>query len=98
MPDWPNTAEEHERQQLLQVGVHHVGVRHELARAAIRSSVPTARRRRLHREILDTLLVLEAHPADVLHHAEEAGALTVVAKPVATSERSTRRQRREPDR
>lgn len=79
MPAWPRAAEEPERRQLLQVDRDHVGFRHELARAAIRSSVPVARRRRLHGEILDALLGLGADPSDVVHHAEEAGRLDVVA-------------------
>jgi DNA-binding CsgD family transcriptional regulator/tetratricopeptide (TPR) repeat protein len=79
MPEWSSAAEEPERRRLLQVGVHHVSFRHELARAAIRSSVPAARRRRLHGEILHALLALEADPAEVVHHAEEAGELDVVA-------------------
>jgi DNA-binding CsgD family transcriptional regulator/tetratricopeptide (TPR) repeat protein len=47
--------------------------------------VPGARRRRLHAEILGALLAADADPADVVHHAEAAGAEDVVAEyaPVA---------------
>jgi len=80
MPGWPAAAEEPERRQLLEVGPPSVRFRHELARHAIRSSVPTAARRRLHAEILDALLSQDADPADVVHHAEAAGAEDVVAE------------------
>src|SRR5690606_7925879 len=73
MPGWPEAAEEPERRHLLQVDARHVRFRHELARAAIRSSVPVARRRRLHADILAALLVAGADPAEIVHHAVEAG-------------------------
>jgi DNA-binding CsgD family transcriptional regulator len=79
MPDWAAAAEEPERRQLLEVNAAHVHFRHELARNAIRSSIPIAARRRLHAEILDVLLAKNADPADVVHHAEAAGAEDVVA-------------------
>jgi DNA-binding CsgD family transcriptional regulator len=79
LPDWPGAAEEPERRGLLEVDATHVHFRHELARHAIRSSVPIAARRRLHRQILDALLATDADPADVVHHAEAAGARDVVA-------------------
>ena len=41
----------------------YVRFRHELARNAIRSSIPIAARRRLHSEILEALLAAEADPA-----------------------------------
>src|SRR4029078_1349728 len=56
-----------------------VRFRHELARNAIRSSVPIAARRRLHAEILEGLLATNADPAESVHHAEAAGAESVVA-------------------
>ena len=80
MPGWPAAAEEPERRQLLEIGPTHVGFRHELARNAVRSSMPIAVRRRLHGEILAALLATEADPADVVHHAESAGAENVVAE------------------
>ena len=52
MPDWPPAAEEPERRALLEVHPRYVRFRHELARNAIRSSIPIAARRRLHAEIL----------------------------------------------
>ena len=58
----------------------YVRFRHELARNAIRSSLPIAARRRLHAEILEALLAADADPADIVHHAEAAGAEDVVAE------------------
>jgi DNA-binding CsgD family transcriptional regulator len=79
MPGWPAAAEEPERRQLLEVDATHVHFRHELARTAIRSSVPIAARRGLHAEVLQALLAADAEPADVVHHAEAAGVEDVVA-------------------
>lgn len=79
MPDWAEAAEEPERRQLLSVSSNSVQFRHELARAVFKSSVPAARRRRLHSRILQALLALDADPADIVHHAEEAGDVGVVA-------------------
>lgn len=80
MPEWVRAAEEPERRQLLDVGPTHVRFRHELARNAIRSSLPIAVRRRLHGEILTALLATGADPADIVHHAEAAGEEDVVAE------------------
>lgn len=79
MPRWAAAAEEPERRELLEVAPGYVSFRHELARNAIRSSIPIAARRRLHGEILDALLARDADPADIVHHAEAAGAEDVVA-------------------
>lgn len=79
MPGWAAAAEEPERRQLLEVDAAYVHFRHELARNAIRSSIPIARRRGLHAEILEALLDAHADPADIVHHAEAAGAKDVVA-------------------
>ena len=79
MPDWAAAAEEPERRQLLEVDGTYVRFRHELARNAIRSSIPIVARRRLHGEILAALLAADADPADIVHHAEAAGAENVVA-------------------
>ena len=79
LPEWPPAAEEPERRALLEVHPRYVRFRHELARNAIRSSIPIAGRRRLHAEILAALLAAEADPADIVHHAEAAGAENVVA-------------------
>lgn len=73
MPDWAVAAEEPERRQLLEVGGGYVRFRHELARAAIRSNIPFARRRRLHTLLLDAMLATGSDPADIVHHAERAG-------------------------
>lgn len=79
LPEWTLLAEEPERRQLLQVAADHVRYRHELSRHAIRMSIAVARRRRLHAEILEGLLKIGADPADIVHHAEAAGALEVAA-------------------
>ena len=79
MPGWTAAAIEPERRQLLQFESSYVRFRHELARHAIRSSVPIAARRRLHAEIVEALLAIDADPADIVHHAEAAGANDVVA-------------------
>jgi DNA-binding CsgD family transcriptional regulator/tetratricopeptide (TPR) repeat protein len=79
MPDWTAAAEEPERHELLEVHPRFVRFRHELARHAIRSSIPIARQRRLHGEILAALLAADADPADIVHHAEAAGDEAIVA-------------------
>ena len=80
MPGWAAAAEEPERRQLLEVDPRYVHFRHELARHAIRSSLPIAARRRLHAEILGALLATDADPANIVHHAQAAGAEDVVAE------------------
>ena len=77
-PGWPLAAEQPERRQLITGDPDHVRFRHELARAAIRSSVPAGRRRLLHGRILAALEQTDADPADLVHHAEAAGATDVV--------------------
>jgi predicted ATPase/DNA-binding CsgD family transcriptional regulator len=79
MPGWSAAAEEPERRQLLDVDASYVRFRHELARNAIRSSLPIAARRRLHAGILEALLAADADPAEIVHHAEAAGAEDAVA-------------------
>jgi tetratricopeptide (TPR) repeat protein len=74
MPDWSEAAEEPERRHLLEVEPRWVRFRHELARTAIESSLSIAARRRHHGEILRILLELDADPADLVHHADAAGA------------------------
>jgi predicted ATPase/DNA-binding CsgD family transcriptional regulator len=80
MPSWPAAAEEPERRQLLEVGAGYVRFRHELARHALRSSLPKVTRRRLHAEVLGAVLAADADPADIVHHAEGAGAKDVLAE------------------
>jgi DNA-binding NarL/FixJ family response regulator/tetratricopeptide (TPR) repeat protein len=80
MPEWSSAAEEPERRQLLEVGPRYVRFRHELARNAIRSSIPVARRRRLHGEILAALVAADADPADIVQHAEAAGDVDTLAE------------------
>jgi DNA-binding CsgD family transcriptional regulator/tetratricopeptide (TPR) repeat protein len=79
MPGWDAFAEEPERRQLIEVQMANVRFRHELARHAVESSIPTAARRRLHGEVLAALLAADADPSDIVHHAELAGAVDVVA-------------------
>ncbi|WP_136707621.1 LuxR family transcriptional regulator [Agromyces sp. H66] len=96
MPEWAEAAEEPERRELLSVEPGSVRFRHELARTAIRSSVPGARRRGLHEDILRALVDGGADPAEIVHHAAEAGnvdalvAYTPVAARRATSAASYR--------
>jgi predicted ATPase/DNA-binding CsgD family transcriptional regulator len=80
LPNWAAAAEEPERRQLLEVGPSSVSFRHELARNVVRSSLPAAARRRLHGEVLGALLAVDADPADIVHHAEAAGAEDVVSE------------------
>jgi DNA-binding CsgD family transcriptional regulator len=87
MPGWEDAADEPERRELLTVTSTHVRFRHELARAAIRSSIPVARRRALHGEILASLRALDGDPADLVHHAEAAGELDVVAEQAVVAAR-----------
>jgi DNA-binding CsgD family transcriptional regulator/tetratricopeptide (TPR) repeat protein len=72
MPAWAAAAEEPERRQLLEIDGAHVRFRHELARHAVLSSLPTLTRRGLHGEVLKALLAARADPADIVHHAEGA--------------------------
>jgi DNA-binding CsgD family transcriptional regulator/tetratricopeptide (TPR) repeat protein len=88
VPGWTAAAEEPERRQLLEVDATYVRFRHELARHAIRSSLPIAARRGLHAEILDALLAAQADPADIVHHAEAAGAEDVVGAYALVAARS----------
>ena len=78
--DWAAAAEEPERRQLLEVDATHVHFRHELARNVVRASVPAAARRGLHAQVLEALLATDADPADIVHHAEAAGADDVVSE------------------
>ncbi len=80
LPNWVAAAEEPERHHLLEVEPAHVHFRHELARNVVRSSLPIARRRALHAEVLKALLAEGADPAEIVHHAEAAGAQEVVAE------------------
>ncbi|MFU8840992.1 MAG: ATP-binding protein [Nitriliruptoraceae bacterium] len=79
-PGWGALAEPAERRRLLYLGRRHVSFRHELSRAAIRSSLPWNRQRRLHERIVDGLLAISGDPADVVHHAEAAGMQEVAAR------------------
>ena len=78
MAGWADAAEEPERRELLEIDGTHVHFRHELARNAVRASIPASTRRRLHADVLEALLAGTPDPADVVHHAECAGATDVV--------------------
>jgi DNA-binding CsgD family transcriptional regulator/tetratricopeptide (TPR) repeat protein len=80
MPGWTAAAEEPERRHLLELDGEHVRFRHELARNAVCAAIPAAARRRLHSGVLDALFTAEADPADIVHHAEAAGAHDVVGE------------------
>jgi DNA-binding CsgD family transcriptional regulator len=79
-PGWEPLAEPAERRRMLHIGPRHVSFRHELSRAAIRSSLPWSRRRHLHGRIVDGLLEIGGDPADVVHHADAAGMSEVAAR------------------
>jgi len=87
VPNWLEIAEEPERRQLLEVRPKDVRFRHELARHAIRSSLPEATRRRLHARVLEALLSIGGDAADVVHHAEASGNEEIVAKHVLEAAR-----------
>ncbi|MGH8914139.1 MAG: ATP-binding protein, partial [Acidimicrobiia bacterium] len=81
------------------VGVgERLGFRHELARAAVEDSIPTARRLDLHRRMIG-LLVEEQEPdlARVAHHAAraQAGELVVEYAPQAAQQAALRGAHRE---
>ncbi len=78
MPAWTAAAGEPERRHLLELDEEHLRFRHELARNAVCAAIPTATRRRLHSDVLGALLATDADPADIVHHAEAAGAHDVV--------------------
>ena len=80
MPDWAAAAEEPERRHLLEMDDGHVRFRHELARNAVRTTIPSASRRLLHANVLGALMAAEADPAEIVHHAEAAGADEVVSE------------------
>jgi DNA-binding CsgD family transcriptional regulator/tetratricopeptide (TPR) repeat protein len=86
-PAWPTAAEEPERRLLLRVSSGHVQFRHELARNAIRSNLPIARRRSFHAQILTALLSSDGDPSEIVHHAEAAGADDVLADHVVVAAR-----------
>ncbi|MGM0819271.1 MAG: ATP-binding protein [Actinomycetota bacterium] len=78
-PGWEADLEAAERHGLVRTDAEHVRFRHELSRQAARASLPPGRRRALHRRVLDALLALDADPAEVVHHAHEAGEPGLVA-------------------
>ncbi len=90
LPGWPEAAEEPERRGLLTVGRRHLAFRHELARTAVAASLPVARRRLLSGHVLEALLEGDADPADIVHHAEAAGATDVVARYAVVAARNAR--------
>ena len=87
LPTWADAAEEPERLRLLEVAPTQVHFRHELARQAILSSLSAVAQRGYHRRIVDALLVAGGDPADIVHHAEAAGAEDAVAAHVLRAAR-----------
>jgi len=87
LPGWSAAAEDPERRRLLEVGPTHVRFRHELVRQAILSSLSVTAARQFHTRVLDALLAAGGDPADVVHHAEAAGAEEVVAAHVLRAAR-----------
>ncbi|MGM0384980.1 MAG: ATP-binding protein [Actinomycetota bacterium] len=79
-PRWADAADAAEHRQLLASDGVHVRFRHEVTRAVVLSCVAHGRRRRLHGRLLEALLSVGAEPADLVHHAEAAGATDVVAE------------------
>lgn len=77
--DWAVALEQPERRGFLESDSKFVRFRHELARSAVRSSLPDSRRRSLHAEIMQALVDAQADPAEIVFHAEESGAADVVA-------------------
>ena len=51
----------------------HISFRHELARRAVESSIPSARQVELNRRILESLVASGADPSRIVHHAIAAG-------------------------
>lgn len=80
LPRWRDSVEEPERRGLLEVGPGYLRFRHELARHAVVDGLSAGVRQRLHGRILEALVALDADPAEVVHHAEAAGATAVVAR------------------
>ncbi len=79
-PEWDDALEAAQRAQLLNSDADYVWFRHELTRNAIHDSISPRRRRKLHKQLLADLLAQDAEPADVVHHAEAAGAKDIVAE------------------
>lgn len=79
-PGWDAGADQAEQRALTTTDATHLRFRHELTRNVIQSSIPTRHRRTLHRRILDSMLALGADPADIVHHAEQAGATDIAAE------------------
>jgi DNA-binding CsgD family transcriptional regulator len=87
MPDWAVAAEDPERRRLLEVSPTHVRFRHELVRQAILSSLSVIAARQYHACIVEALLASGGDPADIVHHAEAAGAEDAVAAHVLPAAR-----------
>src|SRR4051794_2724175 len=87
LPHRAEAAAEPERRHLLEIGPRYVRFRHELVRHAIEAAIPAATRRSIHAEILKVLLATGGDPADIVHHAERAGAEEVVAGHVLVAAR-----------
>jgi DNA-binding CsgD family transcriptional regulator len=79
-PRWADAADAAEHVQMLASDGVRVRFRHEVTRAVVLSRIAHGRRRQLHGRLLEALLSVGADPADLVHHAEAAGATDVVAE------------------
>ncbi len=71
--DVDDALDECERARILEPSTLDVRFRHVLARRSVEDALPSSRRRRLHREVLDALVARSGDPARLVHHAENAG-------------------------
>jgi DNA-binding CsgD family transcriptional regulator/tetratricopeptide (TPR) repeat protein len=74
----PVTLSDAESRGVLLVSESDVRFRHELARMAVRASLPAASRIAHHEAVLERLVALDRDDVEVLHHAVEAGRGDVV--------------------
>jgi hypothetical protein len=71
---------EAERRGLLIVTEKDVAFRHEVARRAMEATLPGSRRQELNQVILEALVVTDASPARLVHHALAAGDTAAVVR------------------
>ncbi len=84
-PGWEAHGTRPELRGLLELDAQALRFRHDIARQAVLESLPSARRRQLHRDVLEALRDGEADPALLVHHAVGADdvATLLEAGPVA---------------
>ena len=88
-PEWERHAAYAEQAGLLVHADDAVGFMHELAREAVRDTLPTVRRRELHRQLLATLGP-DADVARVVHHARAADDIARLVPASLTAARAAR--------